>query len=434
MSLIRKSLHDISIADLDALIASEARETGELEFKGSLPFVPTKGQPTTADRWIEKGDRVGDYARDQILAEIVAFANADGGTLILGLHETKDEPRRAQSLETLPNCEGLARRLSDATEDIIEPRLPTVSVRAIPATADGFGYVIFRVGKSSNGPHRLNTTREFYIRRGERAARMNVREIKDHTLQMVRSADQLEAKFAERHLAATAEHKRLIKAAQGKPEGIPPLVIRATAVPTTPQTIPNLTRSPRLWWEGQGFRLQVDEAQIDCGYPLRECGGQPRVRLRSLVADIDTRYTSIPRLLRSDGLVEFMMCDHWRDPYQGSSIARIYVGWLVSLCAGTICQVDHLRKQLAWDAVEFGLEVEILSNAPLNVFWGDRYHGGTTIKDELPLALPRYSLTADTPRDDLITTIVRDLYDACGSTWNQKCIVPWDNLANRTPT
>jgi len=28
-------------------------------------------------------------------------------------------------------------------------------------------------------PHRLTTTREFYVRRGERAAKMNVREIKD---------------------------------------------------------------------------------------------------------------------------------------------------------------------------------------------------------------------------------------------------------------
>lgn len=179
MSIIRKSLAETTIADLDALIASEARETGELEFKGTLPFVPTKGQPATSDRWIEKGDRIGDYARDQILAEIVAFANADGGTLILGLHETKDEPRRAASLEALPNCEGLARRLIDATEDVIEPRLPMIAARALAISEDGSGYVVLRVGKSLAAPHRLTTTREFYVRRGERAAKMNVREIKD---------------------------------------------------------------------------------------------------------------------------------------------------------------------------------------------------------------------------------------------------------------
>jgi hypothetical protein len=103
VSILRKTLEAVTLSDLDDLIRVAARETGELEFKGALPFVPTKGQPAAADRWIEKGDRIGDYARDQILAEIVAFANADGGTLVLGMHETKEEPRRAERLEPLPS-------------------------------------------------------------------------------------------------------------------------------------------------------------------------------------------------------------------------------------------------------------------------------------------------------------------------------------------
>jgi hypothetical protein len=59
MSLLRKSLDAVAIADLEALVEAGARETGELEFKGSLPFQPQKNQPERADRWIEKGDRVG---------------------------------------------------------------------------------------------------------------------------------------------------------------------------------------------------------------------------------------------------------------------------------------------------------------------------------------------------------------------------------------
>ncbi len=65
MSLLRKSLDAVTIADLNAIIEAGARETSELEFKGTLPFQPTKNQPEKADRWIEKGDRVGDYARDE---------------------------------------------------------------------------------------------------------------------------------------------------------------------------------------------------------------------------------------------------------------------------------------------------------------------------------------------------------------------------------
>ena len=142
ISILRKTLETVTTSDLDDLIHAAARETGELEFKGALPFVPTKGQPAVADRWIEKGDRVGDYARDQVLAEMVAFANADGGTLVLGLHETKDEPRRAERLEALPKCEELAKRFLDATEDVIEPRRPSISVRGLVTSGDGSGYVL----------------------------------------------------------------------------------------------------------------------------------------------------------------------------------------------------------------------------------------------------------------------------------------------------
>ena len=93
MSILRKMLDAVTVADLNALIEAAARETGELEFKGTLPFASSKGQASVADRWIERGDRIGDYARDQILAEIVAFANADGGTL--GAWIARDKRRTA---------------------------------------------------------------------------------------------------------------------------------------------------------------------------------------------------------------------------------------------------------------------------------------------------------------------------------------------------
>ncbi len=50
MSILSKPIGAITEADLDALVLAKARETNELEFKGDLPFKPTKGQPETADR------------------------------------------------------------------------------------------------------------------------------------------------------------------------------------------------------------------------------------------------------------------------------------------------------------------------------------------------------------------------------------------------
>lgn len=431
MSIVTKTLSAITLADLDDLIRSKSRETDDLEFKGTLPFQATKGQTATSDRWIEKGDRIGDYARDQLLAEIVAFANADGGTLIIGLHETKDEPRRAEFLNPLPNCEGLARRLIDAAEDVIEPRLPTIAARALPANNDdGSGYVILRVGKSLAAPHRLATTREFYVRRGERTAKMTVREIKDHTLDSSRFAVRFDAAFSERQTNASKHYSALLKHAQDKDPGIPPLLVRATAIPTTQQFIPDLTRRQQLWWAGKGFRLKIDDVEIDCGYPLRECSGRPRTRLRALVSDVDKTDDFVSRLVRADGAVEFMICHQVRQGMRGGASPRLYLGWLAGLIVGVICQIEHLRKNLAWDAVEFGLEVEIWSAAPLGIFWTDRDRGGASLKDDLPLTLPRYSLAPGTEFSELLTQVFRDIFDACGSTWDQKCTVPWESLKN----
>jgi len=122
MHILRVNIADIEVRHLEELVATRARESDALEFKATLPFQAQKGQSQQADRWIEHGDRIGDYARDQILAEVVAFANANGGTLVIGVVESRDHPREAISLSPLPKCESLAQRLLDAAEDVVEPR------------------------------------------------------------------------------------------------------------------------------------------------------------------------------------------------------------------------------------------------------------------------------------------------------------------------
>jgi hypothetical protein len=431
VSILRKPLSAISVADLDALIKSTARETGELEFKGALPFVPTKGQSAVSDRWIEKGDRIGDYARDQVLAEIVAFANADGGTLVLGLHETKEEPRRAERLEALPNCEDLSKRLLDSTEDIIEPRLQSISAQALPAAADGSGYVLLRVGKSSIGPHRLTTTREFYVRRGERSARMSVREIKDLTLDIARTGDRMEAIFAERTALANRRFATLISNARGKEvEGTMPLVIRVTALPSSPQHITNITGRRDLWWSGKSFSTNVDGEDYRCEYPIRNWTEPAQIRLRSLVSEEDLSHRSTPRLIRSDGLVEFSLIHPKGQPTGSGSDSILYMSWLICLVAGVVSQVNQLRERLAWDSVAFGLEIELWSTPPLGVSWSNQHYSGYTMRSDLPLRLPRYSLASDDDRNEIVTSVVRDILNACGDNSTNICELPWDSLKN----
>jgi predicted HTH transcriptional regulator len=82
----------IHVGDIEALVSVE--ESPSLEFKRSLPT--TDGRP---DPWMSNQSSA--YARDQIAKEIVAFANAYGGIVIVGIDETDDKPASAK--EEIPN-------------------------------------------------------------------------------------------------------------------------------------------------------------------------------------------------------------------------------------------------------------------------------------------------------------------------------------------
>jgi hypothetical protein len=431
MALVGKPLESITIVDLQALIDVGARETAVLEFKGSLPLPAIRGGPTV-DRWIEKGDRVGDYARDQLLAEIVAFSNADGGTLILGLHETKDEPRSAESLAPLPNCEGLAKRLLDAAEDIIEPRLSAMAVRGLPINDTGEGYVLIRTGKSLFGPHRLTTTREFYIRRGERTAKMTAREIRDHSYNLARAGDQVRHIFDQR-LKDAAKQFELLRV--DSKAGAEPLLIRVTAAPMSPQYIDGLTSRPQLWWTGNEFTMKLDGNDFNCNSPARDFGRPPAFRLRSFVYE-DWRWDrNFSRQLNSEGVVEFTLSLPRRESERndGSKNSRAYYGWIFSLVVGAFAQIRHLQSSLAWDAIDFGLNVSVLGCPPLSIHWADDWmHESLTVKNEIPLCLPQYEVNGTTNVDELLSSIVRDISNACGIYLTVICRVPTSAIASST--
>ena len=257
---------------------------------------------------------------------------------------------------------------------------------------------------------------------------MSVREITARTLDLARTGDRVEAVFAERQEVAARLYKTLLAdSAEKIAAAIMPLIVRVTAIPTMPQDIPDLTRRAELWWTGKGFSAVVDGTTYPCDYPARNFDQQPKVRLRSLVC-VDDRSEGTSRLIRADGLVEFSLIHPRREPVRGS-VSRIYVGWVISLVAGVVAQVERLRYRLAWDAVEYGLEIQVCSTPPPALFWNDDgFRDGYTMKAELPLTLPRYSLNSGDDFNGLITTIVRDLINSCGVNSETVCKVPWTEL------
>jgi hypothetical protein len=179
----------------------------------------------------------------------------------------------------------------------------------------------------------------------------------------------------------------------------------------------------------QRFSAVVNGNDYPCPYPARGFSQRPSVRLRSLVCEDDLQSGGTSRIIRNDGLVEFSLVHPITSANRGSD-SRLYAGWLIGLIAGVVTQVNHVRSQLAWDAVEYGLEIQISSTAPLGVFWNDDgFSSGHTLKTELPLTLPRYSLAAGDDFDSLVTTVVRDLINSCGVSSEIVCSLPWNDLS-----
>jgi hypothetical protein len=84
------SIDEIEFDDIANLV-SEVEEGIKLEFKRDLST--SDGQP---DRWMRDQSAIGPVARDDIAKEVVAFANAYGGVIVVGVDETEDHPPRAK--------------------------------------------------------------------------------------------------------------------------------------------------------------------------------------------------------------------------------------------------------------------------------------------------------------------------------------------------
>jgi predicted HTH transcriptional regulator len=98
-------------------VDEEYPEGEGLEFKEQLP------SKDGIDPWASGERRITGRARDAILDEVIALANASGGHVILGIEESDDHPKRAKGIRPLPDCAALADRLRHQVRDCIEPPL-----------------------------------------------------------------------------------------------------------------------------------------------------------------------------------------------------------------------------------------------------------------------------------------------------------------------
>ena len=203
-AVLTKPADRIDAGDTQALVDESVPESAQIEFKESLP-ARGSGDP---DPWMQGDGRIGDRARNEILEEVVAFANAYGGALVLGIAESRSKPPVAAAVAPLPRCAELAERFRQVFGACVDPPLPMLEIVSVPTDGDN-GVIVFRTGRSRLGPHRVKPTLECPIRRDDRCEALSMREIQDMTLNLARGTERLERRLRERSKKFEKEFERL---------------------------------------------------------------------------------------------------------------------------------------------------------------------------------------------------------------------------------
>jgi hypothetical protein len=403
--MIDKNFDRITAADISDLCTEAAYESQLLEFKQELP-----GERNRPDPWPAGGDFTA-TARDQLLREVVAFANAQGGTVIVGIEETEDDPPRAATICPIPRVHVLATRMAEAGRACIDPVLPGLQVRGIELGGDpGEGVLLFRTGRSPNGPHRVRRDGHAYIRRGASSVQMTMREIQDLTIDNLRGGDRLDHIFSERQ-AGFRESLEFVNTEHG--------ACRITAVPLGGfPGIPRLSGNPTDLPIRNRFPVNFG-IDIELILPAFD-------RFRRMVRgfrwsrddDITIRYE-----VYESGLVDLWFL---HPPTDGRNRFHFYIGWLLGAYLSVLDTVDTVRTMGGVPEWEFAVEFV------LDGITGAPRHGGGKIPlgalsigafneprelgriEELPVRFPRVPYRSRAERETVLNLVWADLIDALG--------------------
>ena len=417
IEVLSKPVEQISNQDIQSLIDSQVPEGERIEYKRELP-------ENGNNDWINQR-KIRDKTKDKILKEAVAFANAYGGALLLGIDESKAKPPVAAKISPIPRCMELAERLKLVFRDRVEPQLIRPEIFAVPTNGDS-GVVVIRVGGSSRlAPHRVTKILVCPIRRQDRCEELSMREIQEMTLNVSRGLERLEKRLTDRDECFEQEFRFLENPTKA-------FGVRVTAMP-----IGDEIGFDRVY----SSRKIVDELNEPWRKIfLAQNGGEPgifevfpelcpifwRPMLRAVRAD-DTSYFANKRVLNNpapeynvyreihcDGLVElgFVASRSFSDPYDN----YLEPGMPLILLANLIVQATRLREQAGVPTAEYAIEVQILAKGTTITVGRPEQRFGRPVGefDSGSVTFPRYPLGDSAEALDLLNLLRRDFYNALG--------------------
>lgn len=180
--MLATNLSNVDAAFLTVVCKDRWPETDTLEFKRDLPGA-------------------SDKEKHELLKDVCAFANADGGDIVFGVEE-RDGSAEAIAAITSEVFDAAQRRLSQILDSGIEPRLQALQIVRVGVTG-GF-VLIIRVPASFSGPHciRVNNSKRFVMRNGTSTT--------DLTFDQLRAAFDRTATLGERARRFLADRTKLI--------------------------------------------------------------------------------------------------------------------------------------------------------------------------------------------------------------------------------
>ena len=418
-AFLTKPASRIGPGDIQALITENVPEGAQIEFKESLP-AKGSGNP---DPWMQGDGRIGDRARNEILEEVVAFANAYGGVLVLGIAEDGAKSPVAAKVAPLPSCVELAGRFRQVFGACVDPPLPTLDIVSVPTGGDS-GVIVFRTGRSRRGPHRVKPTLKCPIRRDDRCEALSMREIQDMTLHLARGTERLERRLRERSRKFKEEFKRLETPDEA-------FGFRMTAVPVgdeisfgsvyTDGSLIEELRPPEIEIRRGSNNRDTQLRTIRESHDILFHDWQPMLRAARVKKSLDwdgrvQRFVYAE--IHADGLLEWGFLSNRRfiDFQTNDNPVEMHFDseTPVSTLAGLLVWADRVRQQASAPGAEYAVQPQFRVTAEtVNVGGNDyRFSVGSIKRNDTDF--PLYPLEPSGEIDKTVSRFERDFWNYFG--------------------
>jgi len=172
--LLDRPLETITETDLEALIANGEAEQQTIDYKKALVFSG------------------GDPPRNEFRKDIISFANASGGHLVIGMDEDRGFPTDLCG-QDIPDPDAFKLQIESVLQTKIAPRVPGVGIRMIHL-ASGRYAVVIRIPRSFNKPHQMTIGTDdfqFWARNSAGKYRLSVEELRSVILQSETVAERI---------------------------------------------------------------------------------------------------------------------------------------------------------------------------------------------------------------------------------------------------